>query len=327
MPLLLSARAATSSPLPLVTTREARMLGVAVHSKAYHRVRSGVHVDAGAWAALPDWRKYEVRVHAYLRTHPDAILCLESAAVVLGLPLYGHPAQIHVHDPDRRSSRRFGDVCVHTSVQPRDVVTTAGIRCTSLLDTVVDLARVLPPASALAMADAAVSTCQGGALDVGALRDRVAEQPDRRGRARLAWLLPRIDGRSESPDESVSRAVIEWCGFERPALQRDFWYEGHHDRCDFFFPSCGAIGESDGWGKYDLADPAAARRHLREEKRREDRLRRHLHVFARWEHRDTMRVTPLARALHAAGVPVVRPVQSHMLATLRDHRRLLLRDP
>ncbi|WP_292833841.1 hypothetical protein [Microbacterium sp.] len=327
MPQTLSDRAAITSPLALMTSREARALGIRVPAPEYHRVRSGIYVDAAAWARLPAWRRYHVRVHALLRAAPDVTLCLESAAVVHGIPLFGHPRDLHVYDSRRTSSRRFGDVCVHTGAQSREVVDVGGIRVTSLLDTAVDLTRVLPPAHGLAAADAVVAPAQGGRLSISALRERARERPSARGAAiqREVWAL--VDERIESPHEAVSHALILWAGFEMPEPQVEYRYEGSLDRCDFTFRAARAVGEADGWGKYDLADPAAASRALANEKRREDRLRRHGHRVARWEPRDPYRVTPVARALQQAGVRVERPEQRALIATLRAESRRNLPAP
>ena len=312
----------TSSPLPLMTASEARMLGHDVSSPRWHRVRHGIYVDKVAFEELPPWRKYAVRVHAFVRMHPDAVLCLESAAVFLGLPLFDEARDIHVYDPDRGASRRFGDVCVHTSADPREVVQVDGAYVTGLLDTTIDLARVLPPAFALAVADAAIAPAQGGTLTTAILQEHAAAQQNQRGVVQLRWLWARADPRSESTGESISRAVIEWCGFPVPVLQVTFHYDGCADRVDFLFEDTKTIGESDGWGKYKMAkDPARAAELLKDEKRREDRLRRRGHPFARWELRDVLRVTPLGDALHAASVRRVRPSEPGMLATLRDRRR------
>lgn len=319
--LLLADRAASSSPLPLVTARDARAAGLTLPARGWMRVRPGVYVDQPAYEALSPWVRYAVRVHAFALLHPHAVLCLESAAVLHGLPLFGETRDIHVYDPERTTSRRFGDVFVHTSLDPRSVVDRGRILATDLADTVADLARALPPAPALAVVDAGISCVQGGNLDLDAVRDLVASRVDRRHVHRLGWVLDHADGAAESPAESVSRAVIAWAGFESPVLQREFMYEEVNDRVDFLFTSNGTVGESDGWGKYGLDDPEAAARRLREEKRREDRLRRHGHPFARWDLRDAARVDPLCRALHAAGVPVVRAPQPAMLATLRSHPR------
>jgi hypothetical protein len=323
MPVLLSHRSARRSPLPLITAAEARALGIPVRPPAYRRVRSGIYVEAAQWSALPPWRRYQVRVHAFLRKHPDAVLCLESAAVVHGLPIFGEPRDIHVLSLDRRASRRFGDVCVHTSADPRTVERIDGLFATSLVDTAVDLARVLPGAYALAVVDAAISPVQGGSVETAALFALSASRASTRGRVQHEWLRARADARSESPGESISRAVIEWSGFEPPDLQRTFVYEGFTDRADFYFSSVRGIGESDGWGKYDMANPEAATRHLKNEKRREDRLRRHGHPFARWDYADAHRVEPLVLALTSAGIPIRFSAQPAKLATLRANPRSL----
>ncbi len=297
------------------------MLGVPVYSREYHRVRSGIYVETSRWNDLPPWQRYHVRVHAFLRKHPDAILCLESAAVLHGLPLFGEARDIHVYDPGRASSRRFGDVSVHTSADSFEVVQAGTALATSVRETTVALARALPPAQGLAVVDAAISAVQGGGESLVRLQEHADAHSSRRGRSRLRWLLSRADGSSESAGESFSRAVIEWSGFETPELQREFRYEGCLDRSDFFFPSIGAVGESDGWGKYNLRDPIAAERHLKKEKIRENRLRRNGHAVARWTYADATRVTPMCSALADAGVVPRHPHQPAMLASLRSSTR------
>lgn len=321
MPLLLAERATAISPLPLLTTAECRMLGINVSVQKMRRVRSGVYVDRAAYEALPAWSKYAVRVHAFALKHPDAILCLESAAVPHGLPRFGETRDIHVFDPERTRSRRFGDVVVHTSNDPLDVERVHGLLATSIIDTVVDLARVLPPAQSLSVSDSSISRTQGGPLTLDELQRRADEQQNARGRALLRWIWSRTDGLAESPAESISRAVIEWSGFEKPELQREFRYEHALDRTDFFFASSGTIGEADGWQKYRLDDPDTATQRLTDEKRREDRLRRNGHPFARWEFADAWNVTPLDKALTAANVKRIAPPRLQLLATLRHSPR------
>ncbi len=321
MPLLLTDRASSFSPIPLHTYDGLRMLGADPRSAQWRRLRKGVYVDRHRFEKLTPWQRYEVRVHSLLLVSPDVVLCLESAAVLHGIPLFGETKDIHVFSRDRKTTTRNGDVCIHTSEDPRQVVEVNGTRVTSLLDTVSDLARVLPPAKALAQVDAVISPAQGGTLRLERLRDHGSGQKSRRGVRLREWVWDHADPRSESPGESVSRAVILWSGFEAPVLQNDFFYEGCNDRTDFFFPSSGAVGESDGWGKYDLNDLDAARQHLREEKAREDRLRRNGHPVARWTATEMWRVDPLGRALTQAGVRRVEPPHHPFLATLRSSRR------
>ncbi|WP_144792513.1 hypothetical protein [Microbacterium paludicola] len=316
MPLLLTDRAVAVSPVPLLTAAACRMQGIPLSPEVLRRVRHGLYVERGAYERLPPWSKYAVRVHAFAMKHPEATLCLESAAVLHGLPSFGETRDIHVHSAERARSRRFGDVLVHTSSDPRAVERVSGVRVTGLLDTVVDLGRALSPAQALAVMDSATSPAQGGPLSLVGLRLRSDAQVNRRGRARLRWLWAHVDGTAES----VSRAVILWSGFETPELQRSFAYEGSVDRVGFHFPSTRSIGEVDGWEKYGLGDPAAAAQSLVAEKRREDRLRRNGHPFARWEFADAWKVRPLQHALLAAGVERVAAPQLQLLSTLRSRR-------
>jgi hypothetical protein len=321
MPLLLADRAAAVSPLPLLTPAECRMLGIPLSPQRLHRVRRGVYVDRSEYGRLPPWSKYAVRVHAFALKHPDAALAFESAGVLHGLPQFGQTRDVHVFDPDRSRSRRFGDVVVHTSADPREIVRVHGVHATAIVDAVVDLGRVLPPARSLAVMDSAISAAQGGSTTLEELRQRADDQVNARGRGLLRWLFSRVDGAAESPSESVSRAVIEWCGFEVPELQKEFRYDGWLDRTDFFFPSTSTIGEADGWQKYHLGDPEEAVQRLADEKRREDRLRRHGHPFARWELADAWKVEPLVRILLAAQVKRVSHPQHPMLASLRRSPR------
>lgn len=265
MPPSLADHASLTSPVPLIVSSELRMLGLRASNRRLRRVRPGVHARDAAYQQLHPWQRYAARVHAFARTHPDAVLCLESAAVMHGLPLFNETLQIHVLADSGDKSRTFGDVVVHSSVDDRDLVTIAGIRCTDLLATAVDLTRVLPPAKAVAVADAAMSPFQGGTVRRSSVDDVLDGQVSSRGRARARWAWSHADERSESPGESISRVVIGWCGFEAPELQTRFTYEGAHDRVDFFFPSSRAIGEADGWGKYDLDDPDAAAERLADE--------------------------------------------------------------
>lgn len=321
MPLLLKDRAVTASPLPLITTAEARMLGISLTPSIWRRVRRGIYVNAHDYRALAPWQRYAVRVHAYARLHPDSILVLESAGVVHGLPHFDETALIHVLDPRRARSRRFGDVFVHTSFTPRTVIRIRGVLVTSMLDTVADLARVLPPAHTLAVVDSAISPAQGGPLTLDQLRTLAATQGDRRGGPQQRWAWDHADALAESPAETISRAVIAWSGFETPVLQKVFNYEGVVDRTDFFFPSNGAVGESDGWEKYQLDDRKAAVKALTDEKKREDRLRRHGHPFARWDLSGAEAVKPMVNALLATGLRRVAAPREHLLASLKTNPR------
>ncbi|MDQ7877196.1 hypothetical protein Q9R08_04320 [Microbacterium sp. QXD-8] len=284
-----------------------------------HRIRPGVYIRKDVWAGLRPWEQYRVRVLAVAHTWKAPVFCLESAAVLQGLPVFGEPTHIHVLSSDGRSWRE-GDVIVHGYADARELSDAGGLGATSVADTAVDLARALPPAFALAVADAAarILRADGVALDIS---ERGRAQSNRRGVRQLDWVQARATADSESAGEAVSRAVIEWLGFEEPELQSEFSYEGATDRSDFYWRRLRIIGESDGYGKYDASDPQAMKAHFIREKKREDRLRRHEGGFARWDWSDTMRFEPLDLKLRDAGLAPVHPRQPWYLSTLAHNPR------
>ena len=287
-----------------------------------HRLRAGVYIQRALWEGLAPWERYRARVLAVARTWSSAVFCLGSAAVLQGLPIFGEPTHIHLLSTDGRSWCE-GDVIVHGHADEREIVDAGGHSVTSLADTAVDLARVLPPAFALAVVDAAARLLQGAGKTL-AVGERGRAQANRRGVRQLDWVQARATAVAESPGESVNRAVIEWLGYERPELQREFHYEGVDDRSDFYWPRLRVIGESDGYGKYDGDDPEEIKAHFVREKKREDRLRRHEGGFARWDWADTISYEPLDEKLRATGLTPLYPRQDWMLDTLARNPRSLV---
>ncbi|WP_300594472.1 hypothetical protein [Microbacterium sp.] len=140
------------SPATLVRAAAAALTGI--HLGDHARVRPGIHTPAQEWEQLAPWARYQARVHAYALVNPHAVFALESAAALLGLPLFGHPRHIHTIDVGG-TSRAYGDVRVHASTDDCNAVTDAGISATGVAETSVALMRVLPPAFGLAVGDAA----------------------------------------------------------------------------------------------------------------------------------------------------------------------------
>jgi hypothetical protein len=302
------------APLPLFAAAETPSLGSHPSRDPHlHRIRTGVYTDAAGWAALPPWDRYLLRVHAFRLVNAGAVFSHESAAVLHGLPVFGHPRHIHLFDGRRARSLAYGDVRVHTSADRRRTVERDGIRCSPLADVVVDLARVLPPAFGLAVADAALRT---GGITSTELNDLAAAQRNPRGRRKLDWVLARGDLRSESVGESVSRAVVEWCGFPAADQQTEHRVAGRTYRSDLCWPEHRVIGEFDGWAKYDGHNPEAAATAVRAEKTREDALRRAGWRIARWDFAGALRVDGLRDALMAAGLPVVSRVDGRNLRSV-----------
>lgn len=305
VPLLLASRALPSGPPPW-------------RDDGLTRIRSGNYAHRTGWEALRPWDRYLARVHAFALTRPEAVFSHESAASLLGLPTFGHPRSIHIFDGRRARSVVYGDVTVHTSADPRTVCTFAGIHLTVVEDVVIDLARVLTPAFGLAVADAAM---RAFALDTHRLLDRAGAQRNPFGIRRMQWTLAHATSLAESPAESISRAVIEWCGFPAPVLQMEHHVEDRTYRSDLCWPHEKVIGEVDGWLKYSPSDAVAAADAVRAEKRREDALRRQGWSFARWDYAGALAVGPLRDALLAAGLsPVRRPDTAALLSVGRNTR-------
>ncbi|MDL9980838.1 hypothetical protein [Microbacterium candidum] len=313
------------SPADLHLARDEQVTGSRMRrDPTWRRIRKGVYAAAMAWDALAPWDRYLVRVHAFALTHPDAVFCFESAAALLGLPVFGEPCDIHVLAGPRSPGRRHGDVVVHANVRARAVAEFGPIAITTPQETVVDLARVLPPAFGLAVVDAALRRAEFAGL-AGAMQD-AAERTGARGARRVEWIRERADASAESVLESVGRAAIEWWGFEAPTLQVVIRTGAICDRVDFAWPDRRVIGEADGDVKYSN-DPDEARRQVLAEKRREDRLRRIAGGFVRWGWAETMAlhatrdVVPVRDLLLGVGLPQVRNPKVRMLATLAANPR------
>lgn len=312
-------QALRASPAPLIRASHAPRSGPPFwRDESLLRIRPGTYTVRSAWEALPPRDRYLVRVHAYAASRPDAVFSHESAASLLGLPTFGHPRSIHILDARRSRSVTYGDVTAHAGADVRSTCELAGIRLTGVEDVVVDLVRVLPPAFGLAVADAALRSF---GLDPRLLLDRAGARRNAVGVRRADWALARATDLAESPGESVSRAVIEWCGFSAPTLQMEHLVEGQVYRSDFCWPRERVIGESDGWPTNGETDAAAEADTVRSEKRREDALRRAGWRIARWDDADALGVDALRSALTGAGLRPVRRAEDAALSSVGRNAR------
>lgn len=125
----------------------------------------------------------------------------------------------------------------------------------------------------------------------------------RRLRWRRAWEF--ADIRSESPGESLSRALMYELGFPVPALQQTVRTDEGDFRLDFCWKERGIIGEFDGRMKYfddALLAGEDSREVLYREKLREDALRRAGWTVVRWGWAQLQRPEGLVRRLQKAGL-------------------------
>ncbi|VXB91220.1 conserved hypothetical protein [Microbacterium sp. 8M] len=265
-----------------------RAIERALSTGELHRVRRGWYLPGVFWRELwPESRHKALVVATWMAARgSDPVFSHESAAALLGLPLHRwvpRSAHVMLGSVDRHSAR---DVFRHEGeLTEGDIVRVGGIRCTGLVRTAYDLGRMLPPASALAVVDAALAQVAGVPWDFDAaaedsmrkqLEDR-ARRPGARGIRQARELFTLAEGRAQGPLESVTRYRLHQLGFPRPRVQvpvpgpnsTTYWMDIGLDEHRIFL-------ECDGIGKYldpELAGGMDPGQVVLEEKRREDWVR------------------------------------------------------
>jgi hypothetical protein len=220
---------------------------------------------------------------AGLRT--PAVLSHGSAAALHGLPLWGVPLrQVHI---TRRPPARSADenrLRSHAArLPPEDITVVGGLAVTGVARTVVDLARSLPFAPALAVADAALASRAVTTEELVAVLDAGSRTRGTRSARRVVLAA---DPRSESVGESRSRALMMDAGLPLPDLQVEVRRPDSRlvGRCDFGWRGPRLLGEFDGQVKYGrlLRPGQTPGDAVFEEKRREDALRDEGWGVVRW---------------------------------------------
>lgn len=262
------------------------------------RLRPGVYMRSAEWSALRFDDPYRVLVMAAAQKLPHSTqFSHDSAAVMWGLPSLGKwSSDVHVLSPRATGGRSLGNVkrhCVGEESGNREI---DGLRVTSLARTLVDTSCSSSFLRAVGMIDAGMREPEIGGLlhQLGVAAPTKAELFDT-----LDALLPlpgsvkaRVaigfgDGRSQSPLESLSRGQFFLLGMPAPELQVPFYdSEGFIGFVDFYWRELDLIGESDGDRKYAGADSPSGRPGsdvVKAEKNREDRLRRVVKGFVRWD--------------------------------------------
>jgi len=112
-------------------------------------------------------------------------------------------------------------------------------------------------------------------------------------------MIPLLDGRSESPGESLSRVTIRQLGLPVPELQYVNVIDGNEYRSDFAWIDRRVLGEFDGKVKYgELLRPGeSAEDVVMREKRRDASLRSAGWEVVHWTWAELMRPDRLNRLL------------------------------
>ena len=225
------------------------------------------------------------------------------------------PDRVHIAAVRESGGRSTAGLIRHGTSLGFDVIEMGPLRVTSLTRTVIDVARVAPFPTAVAMADAALA----GLRDA---RDRWVRHPitkqevvtmaealgSVRGMARCRAVIDFADGKSGSPGESLSRVGIRQLGFPEPVLQQQFSDHLGSMWTDFWWPEFSLAGEFDGHGKYlrdDYLRGRSTAQAVIDEKGREDRLRALGPTVTRWDWTVAKTLPALRAHLLRAGLRLV----------------------
>lgn len=229
---------------------------------------------AASLPAMPEDRHLRLIMATMPQLRRDGVLSHGSAAVMHGLPVAARALErVHLTRPRVGGGVRRHLVEVHAScLSASEVVSLHGFEVTSLERTVADLARSRPAEEAVAAGDRAVAM----QLDAQVLGKVLEDQHGWPGIGRAREVAAFLDGRAESPGESVSRWRFRQARLPAPQSQ----YEVRSDgaviaRCDFCWEEHGTLGEFDGKIKYGrLLHPGdSVQEVVYREKLREDALR------------------------------------------------------
>ena len=289
---------------------ESRSLARAVERGESVRVKRGAYVASDIWRELDAEARHLTRVAAFAQSHPRAVFSHQSAALLLGLPLIGRlPDRVQVVDQAARGGRSETGLRRHCVGYRNDEVTEVGdgIRCTTVLRTLADLAQLQSFAAAVAPLDFALRHELVAPDELAALALRRRGRP---GSRRVERAFEFGDGRSMSPGESLSRVVIHELGFPRPQLQTEHRSPaGGKYFTDFEWPEFQVVAEFDGKGKYLKEEYLGTRtpgEAVYAEKLREDDLRRENNSVARWGWAEALGRHLVRERLLAVGLPLVR---------------------
>ncbi len=232
------------------------------------RVRHGIYRAAGV---VDEFRL--ATAAALLACHrSDPVASHRCAAVLLDLPLLDRPCLPELTLAERSATTSVKGCVIHRErVQPGERVVTQGIRTTNAARTVVDLARTLPFAEAVVVADAALGAVLTTSERLAAAGAAVRGRPSY---ARIQRVLDFATDRSASPGESLARTMFAEHGLPAPLLAQPIVVGGLViAEVEFLWKELRTIGEFDGRVKYlpgnDRGDDVLWKEKLREERLRE----------------------------------------------------------
>lgn len=229
----------------LATGVTRKQLAVALANSVVRRVLHGVYVRND----VPDTIETRCRAAA-LVISPHSVVCDRTAAWLHGVDVLRFheleilpPLETYVlrwHAPPRRAGCDGGS----RDLQPQDVTELFGLRLTTPLRTVLDLACKLSARDALAVLDAFMRL---HGITHAEMEMELPRYRGRRGVIQLRRLVPHADPRAESVGESWTRLAIIDSGLPTPEPQWWVEVEGVPTyRLDLAYPRHRVVIEYDG---------------------------------------------------------------------------------
>jgi predicted transcriptional regulator of viral defense system len=252
----------------LVTLTQLQFLGLS-RSAVAKRARDGrlTRIHRGVYAV--GHGRLTLRGHwlaAVLAYGPKAVLSQRSAAALHGIRPDNRP-KTDVTLPSRSARSRPGiDVHASTTLEPADLTTIAGIPCTTLPRTLLDLAEVVDERAV----EKAVNQAEVlRRFDLRAVEEVLSRASGRRGAAVLKRVLGNYDGPTLTDRELEERflALCRKASVPRPEVNE--WItlgEGIAYKVDFLWRAERLGVETDGWGSH------GTRRAFESDRRRDRRL-------------------------------------------------------
>lgn len=246
------------------------------------RVKRGVYAPGGAL----DERDAHLRLlRARASESADNVISHVSAAVLHGLPVRKAAlSRVHVTRPGTAHGKTSVNQVLHNRpLDARDVVVLDGVRVTSLVRTIVDVAHCEPFGWAVAAADAGLRLgAKRPALEAAAAGLRHVPRA-----RRITAVVAFADARADSPLESWSRVSIARAGLPVPELQWEV-RDGDGQWCatsDFAWPGFRLVGEADGKGKYaeQMASGRSGSDVVMAQTRRDEDIRRCGYWVCHWD--------------------------------------------
>ncbi|WP_175499369.1 hypothetical protein [Cellulomonas marina] len=188
---------------------------------------------AGAWWAPAREDRHRQACARVVLAVPGVTVSHASAAALHGLPVPVRLGAVEVTRVVHRWRPGVRGALVRVVRRPPGAVVLGGVPVTSVARTVVDVARTRPSPVALTVADAALRAGLVSAEELDEEVDRAGAGPGVRAARRV---VAHADGRSRSPEESVSRARLLEAGVALPVLHPSptdagpgvaFWWPRH----------------------------------------------------------------------------------------------------